>query len=521
VRADDKSKGSGRGSGSDSPSGNIINNSKGDSGKQKVITNPASILIVDDEEHIRRIMRIMLSKRGYVCATAASGEEALALIKKESFDAVFTDLKMPGLDGLGLLAKLKEMDPDIVVIVLTAFASMETAILAMKAGAYDYISKPFNEDEIVIVLEKALERGRLLAENRLLKKQIEERLDSAVFLGESPAMRKVFDMIGKVADTKATVLITGESGTGKELAARSIHLNGPRRDKPFVAVNCGAIPANLMESEFFGHSRGAFTGADKAKTGLIGEADGGTLFLDEVSELPLEMQVKFLRVLQEEEFRRVGENNPRKVDLRVLAATNKALPQEVREGRFREDLYYRLNVITLRMPALRERREDIPLLALHFLKEAVSKNHLGPKKLSPAALKALSIQTFGGNVRALRNVLEQAAVMSDGELIGPDDLFFTKLSPESEKPPEMASPEDPEDPESLVLKLPESWIDLKSALKIVTGEAEKEIIRRALLSSDQNRTKAAGILGLSRRALITKIRQYEIASAPGDEREGG
>ncbi|MDR2349491.1 MAG: sigma-54 dependent transcriptional regulator [Deltaproteobacteria bacterium] len=468
----------------------------------------ANILIVDDEEHIRKIMSIMLSKRNYACHTAASGEEALGLFKKESYDAVFTDLKMPGMDGLELLANLKGLDPEVVVIVLTAFASMETAILAMKAGAYDYISKPFNEDEIAIVLEKALERGRLLAENRLLKKRIGERLDSQVFLGESNAMRKVFDMIAKVADTKATVLITGESGTGKELAARSIHLNSPRRNKPFVAVNCGAIPANLMESEFFGHIKGAFTGADKAKTGLIAEADGGTLFLDEVSDLPLEMQVKFLRVLQEEEYRRVGENSPKKVDLRVLAATNKNLPQEVQEGRFREDLYYRLNVIRLQMPPLRERREDIPMLALHFLNEAVEKHNLGPKRLSPAALKVLALQTFNGNVRALRNVLVQAAIMKEGELIGPDDLFF----PGGEENPFVPGDSDsvPDGDDSLILKLPRAWTELKGALRSVTEETEKEIIRRALARAGGNRTKTALILGLSRRTLITKLNQYDI-----------
>ncbi|MDR1166770.1 MAG: sigma-54 dependent transcriptional regulator [Deltaproteobacteria bacterium] len=457
------------------------------------------ILIVDDEEHIRKIMSIMLKKKGYACETAASGEEALGKFQEASFDAVITDLKMPGVDGLGLLSRLKELEPDIIVIVVTAFATMETAILAMKAGAYDYISKPFNEEEIVLVLEKALERARLVAENKLLKKQIAARLDGEVFLGESPAMRQVFDLIAKVADAKATVLITGESGTGKELAARSVHLNGPRRERPFVAVNCGAIPANLMESEFFGHAKGAFTGADRAKTGLIAEADGGTLFLDEVSELPLEMQVKFLRVLQEEEFRRVGENAPRKVDLRVVAATNKSLPQEVREGRFREDLYYRLNVIRLAMPPLRERREDIPALAAYFLSEAVAKNRLGPKKLSPSALKALCLQTFGGNVRALRNLLEQAAIMSDGELIGPADLFFGAA------PAGAAAPAGGDD---LLVRLPAAWIDLKSSLRAVTAEAEKEIISRALRDCQANRTKASALLGLSRRALITKIQAY-------------
>ncbi|MDR2612127.1 MAG: sigma-54 dependent transcriptional regulator [Deltaproteobacteria bacterium] len=461
------------------------------------------VLIVDDEEHIRRIMSIMLTKRGYRCTTAAGGEEALAAVDREGADAVLTDLMMPGIDGLGLLRRLKETDPDIVVVVVTAFATMETAIEAMKAGAYDYISKPFNEDEMTLVLEKALERRRLIDENRRLKKEIGEREDSGSFLGESPAMRRVFGMIAKAAESKATVLITGESGTGKELAARSIHMNGPRRERPFVAVNCGAIPQNLMESEFFGHVRGAFTGADKAKPGLLTEADGGTLFLDEISELPLEMQVKFLRVLQEEEFRRVGENAPRKVDLRVLAATNKSLPQEVREGRFREDLFYRLNVVRIEMPPLRDRREDIPALALHFLAEAATRNGLGPKRFLPAALKVLAGQSYSGNVRALRNIIEQAAVMSDGEIIGPDDLFFAGPPAPQQDPGETPG----DGPPSLV-RLPPGLMDLKAALRQVTAETERVIIGRALASVAANRTQAARLLGLSRRALITKIQTY-------------
>ncbi|MDR0548123.1 MAG: sigma-54 dependent transcriptional regulator [Deltaproteobacteria bacterium] len=456
---------------------------------------PPHVLIVDDEEHIRKIMSIMLGKKGYVCQTAASGAEALVAYGQGSFDAVLTDLSMPGLDGLGLLAKIKEACPEQVVIVVTAFATMETAILAMKAGAYDYIAKPFNEDEMVLVLEKALERNRLLAENQRLKRDLGERLDQEVFLGQSEAMKKVFAVIAKAAEAKATVLIDGESGTGKELAAQSIHRHGPRRDKPFVAVNCGAIPANLMESEFFGHVKGAFTGADKAKEGLIAEADGGTLFLDEVSELPLEMQVKLLRVLQEEEVRRVGENVPRRVDLRVLAATNRDLTEEVAKGRFREDLYYRLNVIRLHMPPLRDRREDIPGLAAHFLALAVKKNGLSPKSLAPAALRLLSAQTFNGNVRALKNVMEQAAVMSDGPVVGPADLPFGG----GETLPKSAG---------FSLVIPEDWLDLKEASRQVLEVMEKTLIRRALTLTNGNQSRAAEVLGLSRRALITKIQAY-------------
>jgi DNA-binding NtrC family response regulator len=470
------------------------------------------VLIVDDEEHIRKIMAIMLGKRGYQCRTAASGLEALDVFAREDFDVVFTDLNMPGLDGLGLLARLKSEAPDTVVIMVTAFGTVDSAIRAMKEGAYDYIAKPFDEEEIVLVLEKALERGRLLDENKRLKKEIGDRRDADIFLGQSPAMRKVFDIIAKVAETKATVLITGESGTGKELAARSIHQNGPRAERPFVAVTCGAVPQNLLESEFFGHAKGAFTGAGSAKAGLVAEADGGTLFLDEVSELPLEMQVKLLRVLQEEEVRRVGENQPRKVDLRVLAATNKSLAAEVAQGRFREDLYYRLNVIRLVMPPLRERREDIPALARHFLAQAVEKNNLGPKRLSPAAIRLMAAQAFGGNVRALKNVVEQAAVMSEGPVVGPEDLpFEPAFGPFAG--PGAGGPADPAEP---LVRLPSGWTDLKRALKKVTAMVEKEIIERALAVHHGNRTRAAEALGLSRRALITKIGLYGLDSVAGE-----
>lgn len=470
------------------------------------------ILIVDDEDHIRRIMSLMLTRHGYDCRTAASGAEALLMAGRERFAAVFTDLRMPGQDGLALLKKLKSQDPDLVVIVLTAFAAVETAIEAMKAGAYDYIGKPFKEEEITLVLEKSLERQRLVDENRRLRDQIRERFDFSNFIGQSAPMNKVFDIIAKVADTKTTVLILGESGTGKELAARSIHENSQRRDKPFVAINCGAIPANLLESEFFGHVKGAFTGADKAKKGLFAEADGGTLFLDEVSELPLDMQVKLLRALQEEEIRRIGDMASQKVDLRVLAAANKDLLAEVKAGRFREDLYYRLNVITLTMPPLRERPDDLPLLANHFLEQMVKKHHLGPKKLSPAALRLIAAQKWPGNVRALRNAMEQVAIISEGEIIGPGDLPF---GPPPASPPGSASAPAAFRSGSglLSLTIPEDWTDLKASAKEVAALCERLMIERAIVRLGGNRTKTAAHLGLSRRALIAKLAEYGLAEA--------
>ena len=451
------------------------------------------ILIVDDEEHIRKILTIMLTKKGYETRAAAGGSEALDLARHQSFDAVITDLRMSGMDGLELLARLKEYDPDLIVVVITAFSSVETAIAAMRQGAYDYISKPFKEDEIIMVLEKALERQSILAENRQLKAQIKEKYDFSNFIGRSAPMQRVFDIIAKVAETKTTVLISGESGTGKELAARSIHANSPRKDKPFVPINCGAVPANLLESEFFGHVRGAFSGADRFKKGLFEEADGGTLFLDEVSELPLDMQVKILRAIQEEEIRRLGEAATRKVDLRVLAATNKDLKEEVMSGRFREDLHYRLNVIQLSLPPLRDRTEDIPLLAEHFLQQVAKKHGLGEKKLSPEAVRALTGQTWSGNVRALRNVLEQAAVMSEEITITAADLPFGPAPP----------------PEGgILVAVSEDHQDLKAAIKEVTEQTERIIIRRTLEKTGGNRTHAADVLGISRRALINKIQAY-------------
>ncbi|MDR0881506.1 MAG: sigma-54 dependent transcriptional regulator [Candidatus Adiutrix sp.] len=469
------------------------------------------ILIVDDEEHIRKIMSIMLGKHGYTCRQAASGQEALVALAGESFDAVLTDLKMPGLDGLELLARIKEDHPDQLVIMVTAFATVDTAISAMKAGAYDYLPKPFKEDEIILTLEKALERARLIDENRLLKKQIKERFDLDRFLGQSPAMQKVFGLIAKVAETRATVLILGESGTGKELAARSIHQNSPRRDRPFVPVNCGAIPPNLMESEFFGHVKGAFTGADQASKGLIAESDGGTLFLDEVADLPLDMQVKLLRALQEEEVRRVGEVAASKIDLRVVAATNKDLKAEVEAGRFREDLYYRLNVVSLTMPPLRERPDDIPILANLFLKQAVDKNGLGRKKLSAEALGRLMAQKWAGNVRALRNAIEQGAIMSEGETITPGDFPF----PAPGRPAAPAALPSPAEPSpvgdnEIHVHIPPALTDLKTAIKEVTETTERLIIERVLLAHGGNKTHAAQALGLSRRALITKAQGYHL-----------
>jgi DNA-binding NtrC family response regulator len=457
-------------------------------------TSPAPagrILVVDDEEHLRRVLEVMLAREGYAVETAAGGRPALERFAAEHFDLVILDLKMPDLDGLTVLRKIREAEPEATVVMITAYASVETALNAMKQGAFDYVGKPFQEEEILAVVRKALERTRLVADNRRLRSEVAGRFGFESIVGSSRAMEQVFEAMRKVADTKATVLITGESGTGKELVARALHYNSRRGERPLVAVNCAAIPDNLIEAELFGAAKGAYTGAERTRRGLIEEADGSTLFLDEVGELPLEVQAKLLRALQEGEFRRVGENQTRRADLRVLAATNKDLAAEVAAGRFREDLYYRLNVIQIRVPPLRERPEDIPLLCDHFLRQAAARLEMEPKRLAPDALAALKAAPLKGNVRELLNLLEQATVLSEGPLIRAADLpLETEAGPAGE----------------VRVWVPAEEEDLKKVLKSLSHLAEEQVIRRVLERTEGNRTQAAERLGISRRALITKIK---------------
>ncbi len=450
------------------------------------------ILIVDDERHLRKVLAIMLTSAGYEAEEASSGEEGLKKIAERRFDAVISDIRMPGLDGLSLLARIKETEPDLPVIMITAFASVESAVEAMKAGASDYVSKPFNEEQILIVLDKVLERRRILAENRRLRREVSQRYDFSSIITASPAMAKVLDVIRKVAETKSTVLIQGESGTGKELLARAIHYNSPRKEAPFIAVNCGAIPATLMESEFFGHVKGAFTGAERAKEGLFAAADGGTLFLDEVGELPLELQVKLLRVLQEEEIRPVGDTKNRPVDVRLVAATNQDLEAMIAQKTFRDDLFYRLAVIRLLIPPLRERPEDVPLLANHFVAQLAAKHGRAGASLTDEALIHLTKLPWPGNVRELMNVIEQALLLSDGPRIGTAHL------------PPLAARSGGE----LRVTVPRGVVNIKDALAEITAQAERTIIAQALEAEGGNRTRAAEAIGLSRRALINKIKEY-------------
>lgn len=447
-----------------------------------------SILVIDDEPAFLQMLQVVLSKAGYRTTTVTTAEDGLALLERSPFDLCLCDLKMPGMDGMQFLQELKRRGIQTTVIVMTAYGSHETAIAAMKAGAYDYISKPFQADELLLTIRKAEEREQLRRENLQLKARSG---DTSPVIFKSEAMRKVVDTVRRIAAYKTTVLITGESGTGKELVARMIHNISPRASNPFVAVNCGAIPEGLVESEFFGYVKGAFTDAHTNKRGLIESAQKGTLFLDEVGELPIPLQVKFLRFLQEGEVRRLGDTRSVRVDVRVIAATARDLLKEVQAGRFREDLYYRLAVVPIHIPPLRERPEDIPVLVEHFLKK--TRERLGINRsvaFSPEAMRLLIAYTWPGNVRELENVVERAVVLCDSGEIGPDAL-----------PDSIRWQSDGDTTGSM---LPLRGLSVKRNRKAM----EKALIIRALQDTGGNRTKAAKLLEISHRALLYKIKQY-------------
>ncbi len=448
------------------------------------------ILVVDDEQSMREFLAICLRRTGHSVVVATSGEQAATELRAKPFDVVVSDLRMPGeLDGLGLLDAIKsgKLGPlDCEVILVTAFASADTALAAMKRGAYDYLTKPFHVDEINAVIGRALEKRALIRENLELKDRVAGRVRLAQLLGKSKAMQSVFELIGKIHSTKTNVLITGESGTGKELVARALHTEGNRANKPFVAVNCGAIPEELMESELFGHKKGAFTGAIADKRGLFQEADGGTLFLDEIGELSLSLQVKLLRALQERKVKAVGDNEEIAIDVRVIAATNRDLEAEVARNAFRADLYYRLNVVEIRLPPLRQRREDIPLLAEHFLRK-FGDEHGRSSKLTMEALRRLESYDFPGNVRELENVSERAGALTSSALIGMADLPEVKTT----------RPLTPEAPASF----PAEGVDLERLL----GDFERSWVTRALEHTGGVRKKAAALLGISFRSLRYRL----------------
>ena len=382
----------------------------------------SKILIVDDEVSMREFLEIMLSKEGHKVSSAGSGKEALNMLNDTIYDLIVSDVQMPGMNGIELLRNVKEVCPDTTVIMITAYASTESGVEAMKAGAYDYITKPFKIDEIKLIIKNALEKKRLEVENLLLKREFRERYSFGNILGNSPEMLKVYDLIEKIGPTKTNVLVEGESGTGKELVAKAIHHQSPRREKPFVAITCGAIPDGLMESELFGHMKGSFTGAIANKAGLFEMADGGTVFLDEIGELPLAIQVKLLRVIQERSFRRVGGTEDITVDVRIISATNKTLEEEVKKGTFREDLYYRLNVLQIRMPPLRERLSDVPILARHFLDKYAKEHGKDVKGITTVAMRILEGYSYPGNVRELENVIERGVALEQGAQLSAESL---------------------------------------------------------------------------------------------------
>jgi two-component system response regulator AtoC len=444
------------------------------------------ILIVDDDEALRESLEMILSAEGYTVLTAASGEAALSLLDETDIDAVVTDLRMPGIDGFDLIPQISRRLPGVPIILMSAHGTEDLAVEAIQRGAYDYLAKPFQPAEIRLTLRKAQERENLRQSNERLRRDMTRAIGDRPIVAASDMMIELLELLERTAAYKSTVLLTGESGTGKEVFARAVHAQSPRRDAPFVAVNCGAIPENLLESELFGHAKGAFTGADRARRGLFLEADKGTLFLDEIAELPSSLQVKLLRAIQEEEIRPVGENKSLAVDVRVLAATARDLEAEIREGRFREDLFYRLNVVRLMVPPLRDRPEDIPLLADHFL--ARFRETLGKqvRRISDEALERLLAYSWPGNVRELENMIERAVILSDGDAIEVDAL------------PVMV--------ESKPVVSQEAEVDY--CMKRARQAFEAQLIRRALAETNGNRTHAAKLLEISHRALLYKIKDY-------------
>jgi two-component system response regulator PilR (NtrC family) len=451
-----------------------------------------TILVVDDERSMREFLEIMLTKEGYDVRTAANGQEALALIRKNLFDLVILDIRMPKMDGIVTLHHLKEISPDTVVLMITAYASTDTAIQAMKQGAYDYITKPFKIEEIKMTIKKALENKTLQTENSLLKQVVEDRYRLGSIIGNSPKMQKVFEFVKKISPTKTNVLISGDSGTGKELVAKAIHYNSPRRDNPFVILNCGAIPENLLESELFGHMRGAFTGAISNKRGLFEAADGGTVFLDEVGELPLSMQVKLLRVIQDREFTRVGGTDPIRVDVRIVSATNKNIEEAVQKGKFREDLFYRLNVIHLKLPNLRERKDDIPLLAQHFLQQFSNELGTNIRHIAPEAMKRLMNYDYPGNVRELQNIIERAVALESSDV-----LTVQNLSSYLDEKRDLARGE-------ILLDIPKDGIDLEQ----VVEDLEKTLILKALEKTKGIKKRAAELLHINFRSMRYRLEKY-------------
>lgn len=449
------------------------------------MSKKVKILIVDDEAVMRDTMSDWLLEKGFNVVSVISGMEAIEKVKTGSFNIAFVDMKMPGLDGLEVLRAMKRIDPETAVVIMTAYATIETAIEAMKEGAYEYMIKPFSLDVVELIVKKIVKYQELVAENILLRKRLEEKDHLKNIVGKSPQMKEVLELVANIAETNSTILIQGASGTGKEVIARAIHLKSLRREMPFIAANCAAIPRELLESELFGHEKGAFTGATYTKKGRFEQADGGTLFLDEVGEMSLSAQVHLLRVLQEKEFRKVGGTELIKVDARIISSSNKDLEQAVKEGRFREDLFYRLNVIAIYLPKLNERKDDIPLLVDHLLTKYGLESGRDKKTMSPEAMALMMKHAWPGNVRELENVIERAVILSKDIVIKPEYLpQIVKKEPQGDH---------------------RVFIQDRSL-----EEMEKQYIYGVLRENNWNKSKSSRILGIERMTLYHKIKKYNL-----------
>jgi two-component system response regulator AtoC len=450
-----------------------------------------NVLVIDDEPNMRHMLTALLEKAGYAVTVAADGVDGLSILESKAFDLILCDVRMPRMDGLSFLKQITEQGLNSTTIVMSAYGTIDTAVEAMKLGAVDYISKPFKADEILLKLAQFEEKGRLREENLRLRDAVQETFSFQNMVAKSQAMRAIFETIRKIADYKTTVLITGESGTGKELIARAIHYNGIRKDKPMVAVNCGGLPENLLESELFGYAKGAFTDAGRDKKGIFQEATGGTFFLDEIGELPLSLQVKLLRVLQDEMVRPLGSAEAIKVDVRIIAATAANLAEAVQEGTFRDDLFYRINVLHIEVPPLRDRKEDIPLLVNHFMEKFDKHLRKEITEIQPEALRALMAYPWPGNVRELENVIERTMVLTERSHIHVSELPDKIRGPQASIVP--------------------PWPSQETSLKANTMVLEKALIERALRETDNNRTRAAKLLGISHPTLLSKMKTYGIS----------
>jgi two-component system response regulator AtoC len=460
--------------------------------KLEITSAGGSILVVDDDSLMRDSLNETLCRVGFNVELAGTGEEALEKISKTEYDIVLSDIRMPNVGGMELLQAVKQHLPGAKVVMMTAYGTVQNAVEAMKLGAFEYVMKPFSIDEIELVVKRALDQKKLELENQLLRSEVIGRYGFDNIIGKTPQMQKIFELVEGVADTKATVLITGESGTGKELIAKAIHYHSSRRENPFIRINCAALPAGLVESELFGHEKGSFTGAIKQSRGRFELADGGTLLLDEISEISLPLQAKLLRVLQEREFERVGSGIPIQVDVRIVATTNRDLKELIDRGKFREDLFYRLNVVPIHIPPLRERKEDIPVLAQHFLKKSNQENNKQIEGISQKVYELFLEYPWPGNVRELENYIERAVVTAQGKILTPRD-FSKDLSLGK-------------------LQSPSGKIDVGMSIE----EAERKLILRTLKAQGGNRTKSAEILGISTRTLRNKLQEYGLKETESD-----